>query len=383
MKGIAVWIWLIGGIIVGMIMFVLFFQLMSYLTLSRAREDARPSFDDLTSTVNALCEGRPGIQSSKKFVFPDSVSIVYSTSDPKTYVEKNNRTYGKFACLKFQKEQFCEGVSCDLEFHPIKAEENLLGVVDTLLGRSSYQEYLVKLTKTECGVSALNVGENPSSTCGLCKTVSLIRCQTSVILGLVSRDVLVITDMSRLKECCTIDNSIIKLLNNAAGYLGGKKILIVWELNQYDPSSQSKLPIINSLSSSGFMVGFLRHTTQLTDDILKNYDQLWLFRPGWCLPQIVECGWSVTWSNSEINAIGNFQNRGGKIFLFTDTSAGNVQDQDMVNKILKQLNTTATVDGTTVCGRGDQTVMTTDITKNSVTKGLDNFNVTAATRIIC
>ena len=85
MKGISEWMWLIGGVIVGVVMFMLFFQLMSYLTLSRAREDAKQSFDDLTSTINAMCQSKSGVQSTKRIVFPNSVSVVYSTTDPKVY----------------------------------------------------------------------------------------------------------------------------------------------------------------------------------------------------------------------------------------------------------------------------------------------------------
>jgi len=383
MKGISEWMWLIGGVIVGIVMFMLFFQLMSYLTLSKAREDAKRTFEDMVGTLNAMCESKAGTQSSKKFLFPDSVSIVYSTSDPRKIIEKNNRTYGKFVCLKFQKEQVCEGLKCEVEFHPIRNKENILGIVDTLLGRSSSQEYLVKLTKTECGISVLGVGENPLATCApLCQITPLIRCKNSVILGLVNPQMLVLTDMARIRDCCTGDDNIIKLLGNAANYFGGKKILIIWELDSYEINEQ-RAPIDLSLKNLGFSVSTLRHKSELSYNELKEYDQLWLFRPGWCIPLIKECDQSTTWKDSEINAIGEFLSKGGKVFLFTDTSAGKIEDQTVVNEILKVANVTAIVDGSTVCGIGEEIITTTDIEKNPITNGLKSFDVTAATRIIC
>lgn len=302
MKGIAVWIWLVAGVIIGIIMFMLFFQLMSFLTLSRAREDAKQSFDDMTSSANALCQSKPGTQETKNFVFPSTVSIVYSTSDPKVYQEKNNRTYGSYACLKFQNEQYCEGLPCNLEFEPIRSTQTVLGLVDTLMGKSNYQQHLVTLSKNECGVSILGNGEAPSSSCGNpCKTLPLIKCQNSVILGLANQKILVMTDLSGLVNCCTGNDKIINLLDNAATYFGGHSILIVWEVNNTDPTSQTRIQIVNSLNGLGFTVTQTRHITPLAYDNIKNFDQIWLYRPGWCKPtpdspQLQPCDGAITWS---------------------------------------------------------------------------------------
>jgi hypothetical protein len=386
MKGITVWMWLIAGVVVGMIMFVLFFQLMSYLTLSKYREDAKQSFDDLTSTINAMCESKSGIQSSKKIVFPDSVSMVYSTTDPKVFFEKNNRTYGKYACLKFQNEQFCEGLRCDLELSTIKNKPNVLGVVDTLLGRSSYHEYFVKLTKTECGISALNLGEYPSTTCGFkCEIKNLISCDNSAIGSLVNSRLFIYSDMTRINSSSDNSDDIIKLLTNVATYFGGKSILIVWEIDSLDPFLPAHLQINDSLNSHGFEVTSFRHTSPLTLDILKQYDQVWLYRPGWCdaSSRAAACKGTIAWSAQEEQDISTYFNGGGSLFIVTDTGQGDKDIQFVINNILKIANQDGVVDNVCICGCGGKEVRTTTIIKHPITEGLSGIGVIASTKIEC
>ncbi|MFH0711012.1 MAG: hypothetical protein V1944_00370 [Candidatus Aenigmatarchaeota archaeon] len=384
MKGLEVWMWLIAGVIVGMIMFALFFQLMSYLTLSKERENARESFGGLVNEINAMCESRPGAQATEKFVFPGSVSIVYSTSDLKAYSEIKNRTYGNYACMKFRTEQICEKLRCDLEFAPVKNKETVIGIVDILLSKSTYQEHTVQLTKTECGMSALKQGHVPSLICGgVCKLVPLIECQDSIVYGLASPQLLILTDMAMIDNCCSGGDKIITLLQNAATYFGGSKILLVWERDTQDPASGTRQQIINSLSSSGFTIIAGRHNLQLTTKVLKDYDQLWLFFPGWCIiPSLQGCGDWIPWTDSEVDAIGNFVVNGGKVFLFTDTSGGDPTIQNVVNKILTEVKSDVTVNGTSVCGASGQ-IITVTPKKHQLTTGLNSFDISVATGMQC
>ena len=165
MKGITVWIWIIAGIIIAFLLFTVFIQLMGFITMSREKENALQSFQDLTGVVDSFCDTRSEAKVNKHYPFPESVSNVYSTSDPKKYFENNSRTYGNNVCMILMNETNCQQVRCSVEFHPIKNNQNVLSLVDQILGQSHYQDYFLTVVKTDCGVSVLRVGENPSSFC--------------------------------------------------------------------------------------------------------------------------------------------------------------------------------------------------------------------------
>ena len=384
MKGISVWLWVIGGVIIGFVLFAIYFQYIGFVTANSAKQDAIATFQEMTGTINGLCDSFAGTSITKTYSYPASVSLIYSTNDEKLYEEKNNRTYGSNLCLKLPDERSCSQAKCEVEFDPIKNQTTISSILDTLSGKTIYQQYQLKITKTDCGVSALLPDESPSNYCvSACKMVSLMSCNDNTILALANPNVLVFTDMFQINNCCSGNDKIMQLLGNAANYFGGKKILIAWELDLYDPTDPSRAQMMNSLNDSGFSVTSLRHTSALTYDILQNYDQLWLFRPGWCTPNIEHCGGSIQWGDSEISAIKNFAANGGKIFLFTDTSGGEYAFQTVVNKILSSLNTGTAVDGSYACGSADQVVTTSDIVHNEITYGISSFGLNVPTRIQC
>jgi len=165
MKGIEVWIWIIAGIVVAFIMFSVFVQLMGFVTKSRETEDAKRTFGTLSTEVDSLCDSPIGQSTKSTFTFPESVSVVYSAPDPAKYYEIGNRTYGNFVCINIANDTTCQQVRCKVEFDPVKNSENILSLVDTILGQPHYQDYQLSLTKSLCGVSVLRSGESPTDFC--------------------------------------------------------------------------------------------------------------------------------------------------------------------------------------------------------------------------
>lgn len=164
MKGISVWIWVMGGIIVGMILFVLFVQIMSYVSMSRDKENAKAILGELAASVNSFCDAHLGEKSLKTIAFPDFVNVVFTSKDGREYEVKNNRTFGKWTCIKMGKEISCEKLNCELEMILIEQKPSFISWTGGIFG-SAYQEYQLEIAKTECGVSALKPEMNSD-----CKT---------------------------------------------------------------------------------------------------------------------------------------------------------------------------------------------------------------------
>lgn len=156
MKGISVWIWVIAGIIIGMVMFTLFVQIMSYVAMSRDKENVKETLGEFAATVNSFCDAQTGEKTTTSFSFSSSVDTVFSSKDGIGY-EEGNRTFGKWLCAKMGKEVSCERLNCELEMLLIKQKPSFSSLTSTVFG-PSYQDYEFEIAKTECGVSALEPG---------------------------------------------------------------------------------------------------------------------------------------------------------------------------------------------------------------------------------
>jgi hypothetical protein len=154
MKGITVWIWVIAGIIVGLIMFAVSLQFIGFVTMAREKELARGSLDDLASNVNGLCTNFVGSAFTNTVEFPEKVTAVYATSDTRSFVN-NARTYGRNLCMNFSSEIICDDVNCNLEMETINSGVTLQNLLNQFLGRFGTNSYLVRISKTDCGVAIL------------------------------------------------------------------------------------------------------------------------------------------------------------------------------------------------------------------------------------
>jgi len=162
-KGISVWIWVIAGIIVGIILFTVFIQLLVYTTNAKEVQIAKMTFDELVYDVNSFC-GTFGIaKTTKTFTFPDIVSRVYATNESKIQSFINGRSYGKILCMNATTEFLCQNVRCDVELSDIGVKNTLTTLVNKILGGFQSIDYQLNIQKTDCRVSIVNSGETPSS----------------------------------------------------------------------------------------------------------------------------------------------------------------------------------------------------------------------------
>jgi len=393
MKGISVWIWIIGGLIIGLVMFTIFIQFLSYITRAREVESAKATFQELAGNARSICQTIAGAGSSKlekTYVFPDAVSDLYSvnSTSKSTAVPSEPRSYGRYICMKIYEESICENIKCNVEMSNIKNVPSLTTTINKIMGRIGTKEYQLGITKVSCGVSVLKYGEVPRDFCidKCSEVISLVGCQDHTTVSLVGNNTLVMTDFNPISDCCGNYPGALNFLRNVAKYFGGNKILLVWESNFTNPANERYAVINDALRADGFEVTSFRHKEKITPAVLEGKDQLWVYLPGWCSEQpevqrTVECTEFTKWEQGEYEAIRNFANSDSKLFIVTDHSP--YTKQTVANNILYNMGQNARVLETKVCGSQGSIVKTNNVTSNYITQGINEFSFLAASEIIC
>ncbi len=154
MKGISTWIWVIGGIIIGVILVSSFFNVYVNLILERHKQNSIEAFEDIVSTVNTLCAMNEGQKILKTLYFSDIVDGIYAYSD-EGIVRIGDKTYGDYICMNITNDIQCELLDCKSEMIFISNEGTLLSLVDKLMGRHGYREHKLEFSRTGDGVSIL------------------------------------------------------------------------------------------------------------------------------------------------------------------------------------------------------------------------------------
>lgn len=196
MKGIAVWVWVIGGIIVGLTLFASFFQVMSVIVASKENEAAKQSIDDIAGMASSFCELRSGSSTVKRFVLPNAADSVFASEDRKTASTRNNTNYGQYLCVKTSglKETYCVKTDCEIELALNISPKSVTSIFNRIVGRYDYTEYSLRILRTECGVALLD--ENKIDSASSCRittstTTSSTSTTTTAIAQLCSPESLV------------------------------------------------------------------------------------------------------------------------------------------------------------------------------------------------
>lgn len=217
---------------------------------------------------------------------------------------------------------------------------------------------------------------------GECKYTPLINCGSHTIAAEVNSKIVLLADFTQINDCCTTEsNNILTFLKNTAVYLGGKKILIVYETKASDPNLSSHKQILDTLSSNGFEVSSFQHTQTLTSQLIGQADQLWILRPGWCTESNPQCPDYKSWTSEDSDAIANFYKKGGKIFLVSDYYPDT--PQGVANDILGKIGTDAIFEETCACGCGGVSQDADKIFQHDTTKDMNGYLIKASTELGC
>ncbi|MCK4429624.1 MAG: BNR-4 repeat-containing protein, partial [Candidatus Aenigmarchaeota archaeon] len=205
--------------------------------------------------------------------------------------------------------------------------------------------------------------------------------------------IITLTDTTPMMDPVNTDPNFMKLLENIGNYFRGG-ILIIWEdsciwnttftsqgslycSNQSSVKPEDNL-IIKNLQSKGYDVDIAFHNKEINMTLLNEYNQVWLFRPGWCELSYDKfsrasqpyCSSSIRWSNNELECLKDYAGGSGRLVIFADYSPN--LPKRVVNTLFDYLD----FDFLLINGF-EKGVYTTDIVDHELTKGINRYPVRA------
>lgn len=123
MKGtVAIWIWIIGGLIVGIMTLLAAYTNLSQVGTQTARQNVVSSFNDINSDIDFLCSQAPGARKTKDVSLRDVRAIYASedksepTSEAPDLISEGETAQGQYTCLTFVSGHYgCVEHSCPVE----------------------------------------------------------------------------------------------------------------------------------------------------------------------------------------------------------------------------------------------------------------------------
>ncbi len=177
MKGIAVWIWIIGSLILGMMVFTMGSTLFFNQLEIRLKQSATDNFDDLASKISRTCiEGGFGeVYYYKNFAVPETVRAVYSSNDKdemppdkvSLYITDGLSAVGNYFCINYFGDDLprCKPMSCSIDATYMGApseKPNIVGIVARLASEgSAYKTYNYQILINKSNTNTVTVTATP------------------------------------------------------------------------------------------------------------------------------------------------------------------------------------------------------------------------------
>jgi len=173
MKGIAAWIWIIGSLILGMMVFVMGSTIFFGQLEARLKQSATDNFYDLTYKIKRTCtEGGLGeVYHYKTFAVPEIVKAVYSANESEQmppdkvslYISDGRSASGKYFCINYFGDDLpiCQAVDCSIDATYMgmpSAKPSIFGMVARLMSEGSIYKtykYYVLINKTNTSFVAV------------------------------------------------------------------------------------------------------------------------------------------------------------------------------------------------------------------------------------
>lgn len=337
LKGMDTWMWVIGGIIIILICLTIFLNVFASMTKTTHAQNSLETFTVLVEDVNRLCTMQPSHSAENTMSLSTIVTELFAAGD-EVYVS-SNRTQGDRLCINISGTLTCEDMDCPVEVEAFIKENKLFGLLDTLRGNLEYREYSVDLIRTECGVSILNSGSEPYCMCGTDMNTSIYHDYNGKQPVLFSNERSAV--LADTYSWINATSNIGPLLENVAGFLGGKNILLIYEENLTNPLEGPILDVISLMGSSSYQFNLVKHTTRLSYTDYMDYDQVWLLTPGFCEMEARNCTDYVSWSRKETLDLLEAYQDGVGVFLITDSGVreGIFEELDLTltNRLLNGL----------------------------------------------
>jgi hypothetical protein len=95
MESVEVWMWMIAGLILGGLVMVGSYELLSYYTYHTEVNQAQSEFTKLTTTIDRVCLSGIGTSDVNEYVYPYSVANI---------TVENETGYNKEICISMKKD---------------------------------------------------------------------------------------------------------------------------------------------------------------------------------------------------------------------------------------------------------------------------------------
>lgn len=123
MKAVSNWIFLAGGIIVGLIVFSIFISILLYIKNSSIEQKSYERFLQIKDIINNLCWSHPGNKREYSITIGNTVKGIYLSRDKYTtyrddelvnYIMNKRISEGNFICINIKDKRLrCEILECN------------------------------------------------------------------------------------------------------------------------------------------------------------------------------------------------------------------------------------------------------------------------------
>lgn len=169
----ATWFYIVGGIVIGMLVFTIAYHLISVSIIQAQKQAALFSFNRFHSDLKSVCLGEINNSMVLKLKIPNVVRIIYTTNDtmkslPRVvYRIKDEETNkGRNLCMEFRDEVNvtlrCKKITCNVTqpyMGPLPESMDIKIFVKRILGQAPVKEYYLTLTKTKGDEVEVTIGE--------------------------------------------------------------------------------------------------------------------------------------------------------------------------------------------------------------------------------
>ena len=186
------WIYIIGGLIVAVIAFVIAYNLMTSSMEFSQRQNFLNEFSSFYSDVDTVCNQEMNSSLERKISIPSSVRVIYATNDvyyalPNVtdLIKKQKLSSGQHICLQFnnEKESRCypenlNNMSCNISMPYIgtlQESEDIWVRVSKILGKPPIKTYYLSIQKIEDNIYISFSGEVSITTTSTTITTTTIK----------------------------------------------------------------------------------------------------------------------------------------------------------------------------------------------------------------
>jgi len=160
MKGLINWVWILAGILAGLLLLVFFFQHLYLTSKSMQTKKSLEEFENLAEKLNNFCLKITGSEELLKFGVSEETVAIYAANSKyekyeelelENFVKESRESEGKFLCLKLRDRKLnCKELNCkvSMPFLGYLSEKfSLSSLINKLMGRTSFTTFNLILKK--------------------------------------------------------------------------------------------------------------------------------------------------------------------------------------------------------------------------------------------